>query len=544
MIQQILIAAGGLGLFLLGMTVLTEGLRALAGRSLRRWLTRFTKTPVSGAITGAAVTALIQSSSATTVTAVGFVGAGLLTFPQALGIIYGANVGTTLTGWIVALVGFKLDLGSTALPLLLLGMLMRLFGGARLRHTGWALTGFSLLFIGIDAMQDGLGVLEGAVTPEDFPGDSVWGRLQLVAIGVAITLVTQSSSAGIATALVALGSGAISFPQAAAMVIGMDVGTTFTAFLATLGGTTAGRRTGYAHVIYNVLTGCMAFALLDLYVDTVSPLLGAGSQGDPQVAVVAFHSTFNLLGVILVLPFAGAFARLIEWLVPERESNLVAGLDSMLLQDPDSATDAVAKAVSEAGRRSFRLLRFWIGRPESSQEPIDDPAQELEEMARGLDAIRAYIVQITFEEHDWDGRARLAHLLHALDHQSRLCSRLSDPPEPQVLDENPRLCRCASLLAAALPGSLWPDSTHAQRSQKVADILTRHRHAFRRQALAAATREPSSINTVPAKLDAYRWLERCARHVQRLTDHRSRAAEEVVSEASVLGPGSKPSTGA
>ena len=524
MIQQLLIAAGGLGLFLLGMTVLTEGLRGLAGRSLRRLLTRFTKTPVSGAITGAAVTALVQSSSATTVTAVGFVGAGLLTFTQALGIIYGANVGTTVTGWVVALVGFKLDLGSMALPLLLFGMLMRLFGGTRLRHTGWALTGFSLLFIGIDAMQDGLGVLEGAVTPEDFPGDSIWGRLQLVAIGMAITLVTQSSSAGIATALVALGSGAISFPQAAAMVIGMDVGTTFTAFLATLGGTTAGRRTGYAHVIYNLLTGCMAFALLDFYVDTVSPLLGAGSQGDPQVAVVAFHSTFNLLGVILVLPFAGAFARLIQWLVPERESDLVAGLDPMLLQDPDSATDAVAKALSESGERAFKLLRFWIGRPKENEGSIEDPAQELEELARGLDAIRAYIVQITFEESDWEGRYRLAHLLHALDHQSRLCSRLSVPPEQSVLDENLRLCRCVSLLAAALPGSLWlGDPKRAVRSEKVADILARHGPAFRNQILAAATREPSSMGAVPTKLDAYRWLERCARHVWSLTHHLSRA---------------------
>ncbi|MEY8841056.1 Na/Pi cotransporter family protein, partial [Cribrihabitans sp. XS_ASV171] len=218
--SDILAALGGVGLFLIGMHMLSGGLRALAGDRLRALLARFTRTPLSGAATGAAVTALIQSSSATTVTAIGFVSAGLLTFSHALGIIFGANIGTTVTGWLVAILGFKLDLGQTVLPLVLVGALLQLLGRGDWARSGQALAGFSLLFIGIDAMKDGLEAFEGIVTPQDFPEDTVLGRLQLVGIGVLITLVTQSSSAGVATALAALGAGAISFPQAAALVIG------------------------------------------------------------------------------------------------------------------------------------------------------------------------------------------------------------------------------------------------------------------------------------------------------------------------------------
>ena len=135
----LLLAAGGLGLFMLGMLILTEGLKGLAGNALRGWLASHTTSPTAGAISGALTTAVIQSSSATTVMAVGFVGAGLLTFPQSLGIIFGANIGTTITGWIVAVGGFKLDLGYVALPLLLIGTMLKMFAPGRWAHFGWAL---------------------------------------------------------------------------------------------------------------------------------------------------------------------------------------------------------------------------------------------------------------------------------------------------------------------------------------------------------------------------------------------------------------------
>ena len=272
---------GGLGLFLLGMAVMTEGLRDLAGRALRRTLASCTRNPWTGALTGAFATALIQSSSVTTVMAVGFVGAGLLTFPQALSVVLGANVGTTVTGWLVALLGFKLDLKEIVLPLIFLGALMRLFGRRRVGAAGYALAGFGLIFAGIAMLQTGMEAFRDVVTPQTFPPDTILGRLLLVFIGVLITVATQSSSAGVATATTALHVGNISLSQAASMVIGMNVGTTVTAALAAVGGSVSTRRTALGHVIYNLLTGAGAFLLLPLYMQSWHAL---GTPTDPEVA--------------------------------------------------------------------------------------------------------------------------------------------------------------------------------------------------------------------------------------------------------------------
>ncbi|CUH49215.1 Na/Pi cotransporter family protein [Ruegeria atlantica] len=262
MFWNLLPALGGISLFLVGMLLMTDGLKVLAGARLPDILSRFTSTPFTGAITGAVTTAAIQSSGAVTVAAVGFVASGLLTFPQALGIIFGANIGTTMTGWLEALLGFKLDLGQVILPIVFVGVLLALSVRKAVSGLGLALAGFSLIFIGIEQLKSGLDAFQGVATPADFPPDTLLGGLKLLLIGVLITMVTQSSSAGVATALAALSAGAVNFPQAAALVIGMDVGTTFTAVLATFGGSTMARRTGFAHVIYNVMTGAMAFFLL------------------------------------------------------------------------------------------------------------------------------------------------------------------------------------------------------------------------------------------------------------------------------------------
>jgi len=216
------------------MIVMTDGLNALTGNAIRSALMRFTRSPLSGATTGAACTALLQSSSATTVAAVGFVGAGLMSFPSALGIIFGANIGTTITGWMVALLGFKLQLGLLVLPLVLIGSIMRLFGSGRVANIGYAIAGFGLIFIGITMLQQGMSDLQELFTFSQAGNDSVTGRIQLLLLGILFTVITQSSSAGVTTTLTALFSGMIGFEQAAAHVIGMDIGTTVTAALATI----------------------------------------------------------------------------------------------------------------------------------------------------------------------------------------------------------------------------------------------------------------------------------------------------------------------
>ncbi|WP_172329023.1 Na/Pi cotransporter family protein [Mangrovicoccus sp. HB161399] len=505
-------ALGGIGLFLFGMFWLTDGLRSLAGGGLRTALSRFTSTPLTGALTGAATTALIQSSSATTVTAVGFVSAGLLTFPQALGIIFGANIGTTMTGWLVAILGFKLDLGTVTLPLVFLGALLRLSGGRLRPQIGTALAGFALIFLGIDVMKESLAGFEGVVTPRDFPQDSLWGRLQLVAAGAAITLVTQSSSAGVTAALAAIGAGAISLPQGMALVIGMDVGTTFTAVLATLGGSTAARRTGFSHVIYNCLTGILAFVLLG---PAAALLEGRGT--DSQIALVAFHSGFNILGVILVLPFAGAFARLVTAVIRDPVPGLTGSLGPEMLRDPEAAADAAISALETVCEAQFRHLAFRLGRAAPEREDADG----LRALAEALPELRRFTDAIPPASGSAPAPERLVSALHVQDHLGRLYFRCTEERRIAALAEDRQLRRLACLLGAVAGETARSADPAAaeQRLNKLRRLMRRRREAYRQRLLAQARRGGAGGEALARRLEAMRWLQRVSYHLWRIGHH-------------------------
>ena len=528
-LSNILFVLGGLGLFLLGMLVLTDGLRQLAGNALRVALARFTKSPLTGAMTGAATTAIVQSSSATTVTTVGFVGAGLLSFPNALGIILGANIGTTMTGWLVAILGFKLKLGVVVLPLLLLGVLLRMFAPGRVRHFGWALAGFSLLFMGITAMQEGMAPFQGVVTPASFPEDTLLGRLQLVLIGVAITLITQSSSAGVAAALVGLSAGAISFPQAAALVIGMDVGTTFTAILATLGGSTAMRQTGYAHLVYNLFAATLAFFLLTPFAAFLTAL-GGGAIGDAQIGLVAFHTTFNVLGVSLAVPMAHPFARFIARLIPERGPPLQRRLDSRLLRDSAAAVDALVATVGDIFKEFLRVLLLLLdpgrkGHPER---------ERLEGLRNALDATRAYVQEIHSAPTQPLVHRRHLAAMHALDHLNRLHMRCSQPERIAVQKQVPRLRRLSRLLRGVAAVVLDSDEGDAAEAKldRLRRLLRRQRRSYRERIVAEAAEQQVDADAAIRQLDGLRWLHRVAYHLWRIQHHRHRAEAGLAPEPS------------
>lgn len=189
---------GGIGLFLLGMVLLTDGLKAFAGDALRDALVRFTGTPVTAFASGTLVTLMVQSSSATTVAVIGFVSAGLLTFPQALGVVFGASLGTTGTGWIVSVLGLKVSLGTYALPIIGVGALLRLLGKSRWRSLGLALAGFGLIFVGIDTLQDGMQGISESLNLAAIPSTGLGGHALAMGIGILLTIVMQSSSAAVA----------------------------------------------------------------------------------------------------------------------------------------------------------------------------------------------------------------------------------------------------------------------------------------------------------------------------------------------------------
>lgn len=527
-LPHIVLAIGGVGLFLLGMTILTEGLHGLAGDMLRRVLRRFTKSPVSGAATGAVVTAIVQSSSATTVAAVGFVGAGLMTFPQALGIIFGANIGTTMTGWIVAILGFKLQLGQVVLPLVLGGALMRMFGKGRLRHAGTALAGFSLLFVGIDAMQQGMAPFQGAVTPDSFPQDTFVGRLQLLLVGVAITMITQSSSAGVVTALVALGAGALSFPQAAAMVIGMDVGTTFTTALATIGGSTATKRTGYAHVVYNCLTAVMAFALLTPFAWAAGTWFDLTNAGDAQVALVAFHSSFNALGVILIIGFTTPFAQFMIHLVPEKGALLSERLDTRLLADPAAAVDAVAATIKDIMADISRVIVDFF-------DPTDGTvsAARLAAVGTAIDETQSYADQIKTDASQESAHRRHLAALHALDHLDRLHERCGQYDRIATIRQDDRLKNLSHRLSAVLAaptGAADPSLAFDDHLDQLRKDFRDERKQYRKATIDAASTGALDPSRAELQLDSVRWLHRVAYHLYRIARHLERATTQAPAE--------------
>lgn len=512
---------GGLGLFLIGMQVLTDGLKSLAGEALRKLLVRFTQSPFSGAVTGAIATGILQSSSATTVAAVGFVGAGLLTFNQALGIIFGANIGTTMTGWIVALVGFKLELTSLVFPLAFAGAMLKLFTRGWIQQLGWSIAGFSLIFIGIDTLQSGMAVLESTVTPDTFPGDTLFGRLQLVGIGILITIVTQSSSAGVATALVALSVGAITFSQAAAMVIGMDVGTTFTAFLATLGRGTAMRRTGYAHVVYNVMTGIMAFILLAPFTLIVSNWMALDQAGDAQIALVAFHSSFNIVGVLVIIGFTRQFADLIERLVPGREAEAFGELEERLLQDGAAATNAVAGQAARIADSLVDKLSATLG-PAPPRRPVSLDAERA-----ALASLSEYSERIRTEPGS-KANYRLQSVFHALDHLVRLQRRMDslDQIRPAFRREEIRNATqklqtvVATISETGFTGALVDDLNAARQD------LRERRETVRLATIERISSGLEDASDALRQLDAIRWLHRSTYHIWRIGVHLQNALSD------------------
>ena len=300
---------GGLGLFLLGMTMLTDGLKLAAGRALERMLEAWTRTWLHGLFTGVLLTALVQSSTAMTVAAIGFVNAGLLSFTSALWVVFGSNFGSTVTGWLVAWLGFKLKIDAFALPFIGIGMALKLTGeGSRRGALGMAVAGFGLLFLGIDMLKQGFEGLGPQALPS-LSGDAAGVALSVL-VGMLLTIVLQASSATLALALTAVGGGMMPVEAGAGIVVGANVGTTLTAILAAIGATSNARRLAAAHVLFNVLTAVVALAVFSPLLDLIHALgVWLTGSGDAVMQLVLFHSLFNLLGVLLMLPLSAPLVR-------------------------------------------------------------------------------------------------------------------------------------------------------------------------------------------------------------------------------------------
>ncbi|MBL8340269.1 MAG: Na/Pi symporter [Rubrivivax sp.] len=405
--------AGGVGLFLLGMQLMTDGLKLAAGRQLEQLLAAATRSRARALAAGAAVTALVQSSSAVTVATIGFVNAGLMNLAQSLWVLFGANVGTTMTGWLVALVGLKLKVEVLALPLVGVGMALRLAGGERRRGAlGQALAGFGVLFVGIGVLQQAFtGIAATVQLPE---GAGPWAVLAQLGIGFLLTTLMQSSSAALTVALSAAAGGLLSAQGAAAVVIGANVGTTVTAVLAAVGATANAKRAAAAHVLFNVITGAVALALLPWLVAAHAALREAlGATPDPAAKLAAFHTAFNVLGVLLMWPLAAGLTRWLEarWRGPESDEGRPRHLDRNVLGVPTLALDALERELARLLALSARIVtRVFEGDTVAAIEPQSQAAERLRR------AVAEFVVQVGRQGLPESAARRLPELLRSARH--------------------------------------------------------------------------------------------------------------------------------
>ena len=363
---------GGLGLFLLGMWLMSDGLKMAAGGSLTHFLRHWTKTRLRGLGVGIVLTALIQSSSAVTVATIGFANAGLLSLKRAIWIIFGSNIGTTTTGWLITLIGFNFKISVFALPMIGIGMVMKLAkNDSRVGAFGQVLVGFGILFMGIDVLKDTFSLLGTSISLSSNGESSIQDLVLFVGVGFLITVLTQSSSVTLALTLTALAGGLISLLPAAALVIGGNLGTTTTAVFASFGTSPVAKRVVASHVIFNVVTAIVSFVLL-------SPLLTFILLGQEfftatpyaTTTLALFHTLFNVLGVILMWPIT---KRLVKWLshrfkTKEEDEAKPQFLNKNTLSLPSLALHALSREIVRVGHYSLAMAKDSINFERSTNE--------------------------------------------------------------------------------------------------------------------------------------------------------------------------------
>lgn len=398
MVIQIIKMLGALALFLYGMNMMSAGIQKATGNRLRSLLGAMTSNPFKGILTGFGITAIIQSSSATTVFVVSFVSAGLLTLGQAIGVIMGANIGTTVTAWIISVFGFKFDIASLSIPLLFVGFILMQMKKDKHRHIGEFIIGFSLLFLGLSLIKSFVPDLKS--TPEALAFIQNWNNfgfgsiLLAVLFGTVLTLVLQSSSATMAITLIMLDQQWISFEMGAAMVLGENIGTTITANVAAAIGNTDARRAAIAHTVFNVFGVIWALFLFKPFLALDRAVVGLIGAFNPLLGLSMFHTLFNVINSLALVWFIPNIEQLVRKLIPSRADGKEAvehlryisagpvdtpelGVQQALLETLHFATvsqrevDMIGEAVHDLETKDFEERRVRLVKYEEIADRIE-----------------------------------------------------------------------------------------------------------------------------------------------------------------------------
>jgi len=368
LIINIFSLVGSLALFLFGMKTMSEGLEKFAGDRLRSILAAMTKNRVMGVLTGILITALIQSSSATTVMVVSFVNAGLMTLAQSIGVIMGANIGTTVTAWIISAVGFKVNIAAFAIPLLAIGMPLIFSGKGNRKSIGEFIFGFSFLFMGLSFLQEAatamnIGDMVAGMLAH-VPQDSFFTIILFVIVGALVTMIVQASAATMAITLMLFGMNipGFGFEQAAALAMGQNIGTTITAFMASLTANTQARRAALAHMFFNVF-GVVVFLIVfypacDAVSWVVENLMGGGND---LFKLSAFHTAFNIINTLLLIGFVKQIEMFVCRVLPMKaqdEDYRLRFISGGLLSTAELSIMEAQKEIRSFAERCQRMAGF------------------------------------------------------------------------------------------------------------------------------------------------------------------------------------------
>jgi phosphate:Na+ symporter len=472
-------------------------------------LGHWTYTYTRGIFTGIGITAIVQSSSAVTVATIGFVNAGLLSLYQALGVIYGANIGTTMTGWLVALIGFNIKIEAFALPLIGLGMLLRLIKGTtRMGALGEALAGFGLFFIGIDVLRDAFEGLATGIELQKLAVGGILGILLYVCIGFLITFFTQSSSAAIAITLTAATGGVLTIEAAAAMVIGANIGTTSTAAFAVIGATPNAKRVAMAHIIFNVMTAVIALILLSVMfwiIKTTGEVQNL--ENAPAVTLAMFHTTFNVLGVLLILPISNNLSRFLEkqFRTTEEIESKPKYLDKTVAATPALALNAIILELVRIGEIARRMAKSALSTETVPGRQIYGEYAAVNSLER---AMGEFIAQLEKSSLTQDIVERLPEVLHALQHYTTVASLALNYSKQQGDIKMPKIdvidvilekykADAVALLHAADPRLA---GYSAEETEKMSDELHKVYRQLRDALLEAGAKQKILIQTMDTVL--------------------------------------------
>ncbi len=426
--------AGGLGLFLYGMHIMASGLQKTAGSSMKKILEALTKNKFLGILLGAAVTAIIQSSSATTVMVVGFVNAGLLDLSQSVGIIMGANIGTTITGWLVSASEWAKFLKPEMLAPIaaLIGAAMILFAKKnKVKQTGEIIVGFGMLFIGISTMSAGVSPLknspEFASMFQTFGSNPVLGVL----VGALVTAVIQSSSASVGILQSLAVTGLVSWEAAVYIIMGQNIGTCVTALLSGLGASKNARGASYIHLLFNVI-GSIVFSIAAFVFFRFNGAMGANNISMTEISLV--HTVFNIANTIVMLPFSGFLVKIAGKLSSVRKGEVSEDepihLDDRILNTPNIAIENCIKEIVRLGTMAYENLQLAcetvFSRNKNDIEKILEREQSIDNLTK---AISAYMSKLCSTNISSEENTRITKLFHTVSDMERIGDRCEDLAE-------------------------------------------------------------------------------------------------------------------